>query len=412
MNVSIDFCQLEKFFTEELIIKGNSYIKKIEENKQLGFTDLPENEEYAEICLNLVNSLDKEIDTLLVLGIGGSALGTSMVLDAIPEKVSKKIIVLDNVDPNTIEKVSKSIQPEKTIINVVSKSGGTVEPISQFKYFFKQFEEELGKEKAINHCVLTTDKEKGVLRKLANNLNFKTLPIPENVGGRFSILTPVSLFPLAFAGIDIKKLLKGAKTTKDNGSVLAIKSAILDFKMYLDKKNIKILFPYSDRLFTFGQWYLQLFGESLGKKLNNLGETVHTGQTAVLAKGVTDQHSQLQLYMEGPKDKYIGFFKVEEMSNVIIPDTFNEFEGFTLTSNKTFKQLMDAEFTGTFSALEKEGVPVFKYILKTINEETIGELIYLFELQTALTGSFLNINAFDQPGVEAGKIIAKEILNS
>jgi len=411
MTVNINFRTLEPFLEEELVNKGKKFLEIIENDPQLGFTELIDTDKYVTATIDLINKLNSKIQTLLVLGIGGSALGTSMVLDAIPDKVNKKVIVIDNVDSTTIKEITKNLDIESTMINVVSKSGGTVEPISLFKYFFNIFEKKLGTKKAVEHCVLTTDSTNGVLRKLADKLNFKTLPIPSNVGGRFSILTPVGLFPLAFAGIDIVKLIKGGKKQKENGQLKAIKCAVLDYQMYKQNKNIKILFPYSDRLVTFGQWYLQLFGESLGKKHNTKGEIVNTGQTAVVAKGVTDQHSQLQLYMEGPLDKFIAFFKINNNSQLTIPETFHEFEGFTLTTGKTFEQLLNAEMKGTMDALENAQVPIFEYSLDNIDEETIGELIYLFELQTAITGYLLDINPFDQPGVEAGKIIAKKILN-
>lgn len=411
MTVNINFRKMESFLTEELINIGTSFAEEVENNPKLGFTKLTDTEKYINECQNVIKTIDKKMDTLLVLGIGGSALGTSMVLDALPDNINKKVIVIDNVDSHSIDKITKTLNPSTTIINIVSKSGGTVEPISQFKYFFNIFEKQLGTEKAIEHCILTTDSKDGVLRKLADKLHFKTLPIPSNVGGRFSILTPAGLFPLAFAGIDISKIIKGAKNQKDYGQLKAVKSAVIDYHMYKQNKNIKILFPYSDRLVTFGQWYLQLFGESLGKRYNNNGEIVNTGQTAVVAKGVTDQHSQLQLYMEGPSDKFIAFFKVTKNKKITIPDTFGDYEGFTLTSGKTFEQLLNAEMEGTMTALEESGMPIFEYSLENVDEETIGELIYLFELQTAITGSLLGINAFDQPGVEAGKIIAKKILS-
>ncbi len=411
MAVHINYKKQQKLITDNLMEKGYKFAKEIENDANLGFTELTDTLEYVEKSEEIVKSLPTEIDTLLVLGIGGSALGTSMILNALPDKTNKNVVVLDNVDSNTIDKITNEIDISKTAINVVSKSGGTVEPISLFKYFFKIFENKLGFEQTVNRCILTTDREKGVLRALANKYNFKTLPIPSNVGGRFSILTPVSLFPLAFAGINIKQIVTGAKNFKENKIEQSVIGAITDYLMWQQQKTIKVLFPYSDKLVTFGHWYLQLFAESLGKKYDKNKKEVRTGQTAVIAKGVTDQHSQLQLYMEGPKDKYIAFFSVKNNKQVTIPDTFHNIEGFTLTSNKTFEQLMNAEMIGTMQALEEAGVPILHYQLDEINEQTLGELIYLFEMQTAITGYFLNINPFDQPGVEAGKIIAKKILS-
>ncbi len=414
MKISLQLRKLENFKNDvkfnSLFEKGLKYADEIEKDEAIGFTDLPETDRYIEQAKAVSERLPDGIDTLLVLGIGGSALGAKMVRDCFSAYLNKNLIILDNVDPYTIHDVAKKINPEKTVINVISKSGSTVEPISQFKFFYNLFELELGREEALKRVVVTTDIAKGSLRKLADQLGLLSLEVPENVGGRFSVLTPVGIFPLEYCGIDTKKLLEGALKQKQEGKGLAVTGAVLDYLFYNKGKNIKVLFIYSDRLFRFGEWYLQLFGESLGKRFDKSGKEVNVGATGVLAKGVTDQHSQVQLYREGPDDKFYAFFKINKKIDVLIPDSFDKFEGFSYLSGKRFSQLMDAECEGTMQALENAGRPVVLYEIDEIDLEAMGELIYLFELQTAVCGYLYNINPFDQPGVEEGKVIAKKLL--
>ncbi len=414
MKVNLNLRKLENLKQDKefnsLMEKGVKFAEEIEKDEAIGFTSLVETDEFIKQSRIVSEKLPEGIDTLLVLGIGGSALGTKMVRDCFYNSLTKKLIVLDNVDPDTVYQVAKGINPEKTVINVISKSGSTVEPISLFKFFYNLFERELGRENTLKRIVITTDRTKGNLRKLADSLGLLSLEVPENVGGRFSVLTPVGIFPLEYCGLDTQRLLNGGLKQKNEGKDMAITGAVLDYLFYNKGKNIKVLFIYSDRLFRFGEWYLQLFAESLGKRLDKNGNEINVGATGVLAKGVTDQHSQVQLYKEGPDDKLFSFFKVNEKTDILIPDSFNEYEGFSYLSGKTFSQLMDAECEGTMQALENAGRPVILYEIDEIDLEAMGELIYLFELQTAVCGYLYNINPFDQPGVEEGKIIAKKLL--
>ncbi len=414
MGIKLDLRRLNYIKDEKdfsiLYEKAFKYADLIENDPAIGFTELPESDRYILESKRVCERLPEKIDTLVVLGIGGSALGAKMIRDCFPENLKKRLIILDNIDPDTIHNVAKEINPYNTVINVISKSGSTVEPISQFKFFYNLFEVELGKEEALRRIVVTTDMEKGNLRKLADDLNILSLEVPSNVGGRFSVLTPVGIFPLEFCGIDTSKLLNGAFEQKKNGRNIAVTGAVLDYIFYNSGKNIKVSFIYSDRLYRFGEWYLQLFAESLGKRFDREGNEIKTGATGVLAKGVTDQHSQVQLYKEGPDDKLFAFFKVNKKTDVLIPESFSEFEGFSYLNGKTFSQLMDAECEGTMQALENEGKPLILYEIDEVSLKSLGELIYLFELQTAVTGYLFNINPFDQPGVEEGKVIAKKLL--
>ncbi len=396
----------------ELARKAEGFFGKICEDPEIGFTDLPENLVYVDQCDEALNRLPAGSETLYILGIGGSALGTSMLINAFSDKCVRTVVVVDNVDSNTVGRLLRQVEPEKSVINVISKSGSTVEPLSLFSAFFARFEEKLGRKEAFRRVVVTTDVEKGALRQLAEEENLISLSIPGNVGGRFSVLTPVGLFPAMFAGIDVVPLLLGAKREKREGRERAVSGAVLDYLFQEQGRNIKVLFPYCDRLKTFGDWYLQLFAESLGKLKNRRGMVVRSGQTGVVAVGVTDQHSQLQLYKEGPGDKSFFFFTLENQENVPIPDVFSGYSSFQVLKGKDFGSLMRAEAEGTMRSLEKNSLPVFEYTLSGIDGETLGALIFMFEMQTAITGYLMNVNPFDQPGVEEGKIIARKLLES
>ncbi len=414
MAVNLDLRKLQDIVNEnefkKLYQNGLAYAEEIEKDSSIGFTELPETLEHVNKAKEIADKLPENVDTLLVLGIGGSALGAKMVRDAFQNNLTKKLIILDNVDPETIYSVASSMNPEKTVINVISKSGTTVEPISQFKFFFNLFEKELGEAETLKRIVITTDREKGVLRKLADEKGILSMEVPANVGGRFSVLTPVGIFPLQYCGIDTKSLVNGALNEKKEGADKSVKGAVLDYLFFNKGKNIKVMFIYSDNLYRFGEWYLQLFAESLGKRFDRDGNEVKVGATGVLAKGVTDQHSQVQLYKEGPEDKFFAFFKIKNKKDILIPDSLSEYKELSYLNGKTFSKLMDAECEGTMQALENDGKPLILYEIDELSIENMGRLIYLFELQTAICGYLYNINPFDQPGVEEGKIIAKRLL--
>jgi len=396
----------------ELARKGELFFDRICEDPAVGFTDLPEQLIYLDHSDEALNRLPAGMETLYVLGIGGSALGTSMLLRAFPDSCRRRVVVVDNVDSDTIHRLLNEMEPEKSVLNVISKSGSTVEPLSLFSAFFAHLAEKLGEKEAFRRVVVTTDIKKGALRQLAEEKGLISLSIPNNVGGRFSVLTPVGLFPAMFAGIDPVHLLLGAKREKREGRGRAVCGAVLDYLSQEQNRNIKVLFPYCDRLKTFGDWYLQLFAESLGKLKNRRGMVVRSGQTGVVAVGVTDQHSQLQLYKEGPGDKSFFFFTVKEQKDVPIPAVFDNYSSFEVLRGKAFGELMQAEAEGTMQSLERNSLPVFEYQLEKLDGETLGALIFMFEMQTAITGYLMNVNPFDQPGVEEGKLIARKLLES
>ncbi|MCX7910292.1 MAG: glucose-6-phosphate isomerase [Endomicrobia bacterium] len=395
-----------------------------DENLMLGWAELPYINFEVDKILKMVQQVKNKFDTLLVLGIGGSALGNIALQTALRDKfwnsLSKqqrkgylKIYVFDNVDPDTAKSLINHLDIKKTLINVISKAGDTAETLATFFVFYNQLIKKVGKTKAKDHIIITTGPKTGFLRELVNQGYCRyDFTIPENVGGRFSVLSPVGLVSAALAGINIKQLLLGAKNMaeyckvgkpveqKDMLNNPAFMFALINYLFYQKGKHICVMMAYSDRLYGFADWFRQLWAESLGKEKDNQGNTVNIGPTPIKALGVTDQHSQLQLYREGPNDKIIVFLSVEKFAaEVKIP----KFPKPHYLSGHSLNELLKAEEKATMASLTQANRPNINIILPQINEESIGELIYMLELATAYAGELFNIDAFNQPGVVLGK---------
>ena len=388
---------------------------------KMAWRDLPHNQDkIVEEILSYVVEKTPQIKALVVLGIGGSALGPIALQQAlhspyynIHEKFRggrPQLFVLDNIDPATINDLLHMIELDKTLFSVVSKSGSTSETMSQFMIVKELLETKLGKEKARNHIVCTTDETEGNLIKIAKTEGYKTFYVPSAVGGRFSQLCPVGLLPAAFCGLDIKALLAGAAhadkicQNPDYMKNPAYIFAILHYIALQEGKNISVMMPYADSLKFMADWHAQLWAESLGKKYDNEGEIVNVGQTPVKALGATDQHSQVQLYTEGPHDKVAVFLGVENyISDITIPKTFEDIPSLGFLGGNSMAKLLKTQQMATEYALLQAGRPNMTITLPEVNEYTMGQLFYILEVATAFAGELLNINAFDQPGVEEGK---------
>jgi len=404
--------------TGELQRVQNS-MRMMREIDELGFADLPGNEAMAREVAKLAKRY-KDFDDVVVLGIGGSALGFIALKDALLHpfhnlltegRVAPRFHVLDNIDPELVGGVLNLIDPTKTLVCVITKSGSTAETVGQFLIFYDYFVAKLGgKAEANKRFVFITDPDKGPLRALANEEGIATLPVPANVGGRFSVFCPVGLFPAALAGIKINALLKGAGealTTGLEAPVLSSPSfvgAALHFLHYQQGRRIAVMMPYANSLFRTADWFRQLWAESLGKANDVAGKPVHIGPTPLAALGATDQHSQVQLFAEGPDDKLYTFLRVEKMRRDLpYPKSPWKQDAFTYFKGRSMRKLLDAEAEATRYALTEAGRPCVTVFMPRLNEETIGRLLMHLELQTAAAGLLFNINAFDQPGVEAGK---------
>jgi glucose-6-phosphate isomerase len=364
-------------------------------------------------------------DHVLVLGIGGSALGTKALLNALRRpgwnewddegrEFFPRLTILENVDPTSVAAALERIDPRRVLVNVISKSGGTAETMAQYLVVRAWLETALG-EAAHRHLVFTTDPSRGALRELAQRDHVPTLDVPADVGGRFSVLSPVGLLPAALVGIDVDGLLTGARTAVDRSEAEALllnPPALYAALHWLADTSlgarVHVLMPYTDRLREFAEWYRQLWAESLGKRVDRSGKVVHLGPTPVAAVGATDQHSQVQLFMEGPFDKVITFVEVEDLGvDVTIPGTSSSSDALPADldylTGHTLGELLHAEYQATSAALSQMGRMNCTLHFPNLSSETMGEAIMFFQLATGYAGVWYGIDPFDQPGVELGK---------
>jgi glucose-6-phosphate isomerase len=363
-------------------------------------------------------------DTMVVLGIGGSALGNIALQGALnpstynlldPAKRSgPRMFVVDNVDPAYFGGVLEmcAAQPgglQRTLFNVISKSGETAETAAQFMVIRERLKAILGKDHAAN-VVAVTDPRKGTMRQICEREGYVTLPVPDGVGGRFSVLSPVGLFSAAMCGGDIDALLDGAASmdalcsrpelAKNPAAMLAF--LLVELGQTKGKTN-HVLMPYANGLYLLADWYRQLWAESLGKQKDLQGNTVYAGFTPIKALGTTDQHSQVQLYREGPNDKVLGLVEVEKHAmDVTIPSGLGV-DALKYLEGQKMSVLLAAEKRATEYALVESERPNFTIRFPQIDAFHVGQFIQLWQVTTAYAGLLLGIDAYDQPAVELGK---------
>jgi glucose-6-phosphate isomerase len=378
----------------------------------------------------------RTFDHLLILGIGGSALGMRALLTALRPAAWNEwpadrrdgwptVTILENVDPMTVAATLDRLDPRRTLVNVISKSGGTAETLAQYLIVRGWLEQAVGATALRYHVIVTTDPERGPLRALVREEGFTSFEVPPAIGGRFSVLTAVGLLPAALVGLDIRALVAGAADALQaaESDVLAdnlpARWAGLQWQAQLTRAaNIHVLMPYSDRLRDTAEWFRQLWAESLGKQHDRSGAEVFRGPTPLAAIGATDQHSQVQLFMEGPFDKTITFIRTADtMQMVPIP-------GEQRTENReprlpgsaspleylpghTLGQLLDAEFLATREALRQRGRMNMTLTLEAVGPRELGHLLMFFQLATGYAGVWYDVNPFDQPGVELGKDLTR-----
>jgi len=388
--------------------------------KDVGFYDVPLATDVVKSITTEVTRLRSLADDMVVLGIGGSSLGGQAICAALSATNDRSFRVhfVDNVDPDTLATLLARLEPERTCALVISKSGGTMETIAELLILRRWFRVTLGQGETRSRMTFVTGPESGLLRELSQSEGIRAFDIPTNVGGRFSVLTPVGLLPAAFAGVDIAALLEGAaamveRVTADE--VMKNPACVLAAGAHLCATDLErrslVMMPYADALRTTSSWFVQLWAESLGKRLNRLGEEVHAGQTPIPAVGVTDQHSQLQLIIEGPADKAVLLVEVEKARSTLpIPDELGEREEAAYLHGRDLGEVLSASFRATRAALLDSGVPVLHVTLPTLDPHTVGGLLILLEAACACTGIMMGINPFDQPGVEAGKRMALGLL--
>lgn len=408
-------------------------VKAVAENRGtgwLGWTELPyDQEEIVKQIEETAASVRKEYEAFVVLGIGGSALGPIAIQQALnhlhynelpaEKRGGPRFYVEDNIDPERMAALLDVIDVSKTCFNIITKSGGTAETMSQYLILSTALKNAVG-EGWQKHIIATTDKVNGNLIKLAKQEGFRLFHVPATVGGRFSELCPVGLLPAAVCGIDIRGMLHGAQCmdrrckSENVWENPALLEAVLQYICMQEKGvNVQVVMPYADSLKYMADWFCQLWAESLGKNMTRDGQPCHVGQTPTKALGVTDQHSQLQLYTEGPFDKVVTLMKVGTFrAETAIPHGCEAFPDVAFLGGKTLNRLIEAERQGTEYALYKAGRMSQTITLPVVNAQTIGQLIYFFEMATAYEGELLNIDAFNQPGVEESKIASYAVLGN
>jgi glucose-6-phosphate isomerase len=376
----------------------------------LGFYNLPEH--YISPIQDFMASLDPRFDTMVVLGIGGSALGNRALYSALRTErgLPRRLFVYDNVDPVFLHEILAQIDLDATIFNIITKSGTTAETMAGYMILADLIRRKYPSDYT-RRIVITTDREKGFLRQVVSQEGYPSFVVPDNVGGRFSVLSDVGLVSSAFAGMDIARLLEGAAAMRERCSALdtwsnpAYLNGLLHYLYMREGKNISVMMPYSNSLYDLADWYRQLWAESLGKRHDLKGREVLVGQTPVKALGTTDQHSQVQLYTEGPHDKVFTFLSVEHFNHdYSIPNLHPDRPEVSYLGGRKLSELLNAERLATEIALTKAHRPNANIIFPQLDEYHLGEFIMMYEIQTVFTGKLLHINPLDQPGVEAGKI--------
>jgi glucose-6-phosphate isomerase len=396
-------------------------VRRRRRDGEYGFYGLVDQVATVREIRKFAEGLGQAHDHVLVLGIGGSALGTKALLNALRRpawnewddegrEYFPRLTVLENVDPTTIRAALGRIDPRRVLVNVISKSGGTAETMAQYLVVRAWLEESLGAA-AYRHLVFTTDPGRGALRELAGREGVATLDVPPTVGGRFSVLSPVGLLPAALVGIDVQALLDGARQAverAESDDLLQNPAALYAALQWsADRESharLHVLMPYTDRLRDLAEWYRQLWAESLGKRVDREGRVVNVGPTPLAAVGATDQHSQVQLFMEGPFDKVISFLVVDDLGDDLpIPQRPDLPPDLSYLPGHTLGELLRAEFDATSAALARMGRMSCTVRLPALTPSTVGEVIMFFQIATGYAGVWYGIDPFDQPGVELAK---------
>ncbi len=418
---------------ESPVRAAHKILRKERKEKTYGFYDLHKDKATLKaVKTAAAGFLEKGFDNLVILGIGGSALGITALHTALTppfynemtrrqRKGHPRLFVMDNIDPVTFRGMMRICPPRKSLYVVISKSGGTAETISQCMIMADAMEKKIGKAAIKDHLVVITSPKgknapKSLLHPVVAEYQCQSFEIPLNVGGRFSVFTPVGLFPAAMLGIDVDGLLAGCAAMDKRCAKAGLMEnpaylrATVQFLMDTKKgKNMSVMMPYADGLKDVADWYCQLWAESLGKRFNLEGEEVFSGQTPIKALGATDQHSQVQLYREGPNDKIFNIVELGRFDKSLrIPNALGKIRELDYLRGKSMNRLMSAETRGTLDALKESKRPCMRIILPRLNAHTVGQLLYMLEVETAMAGRLYNVNTFDQPGVEAGKQIARK----
>ena len=414
-KVGIDKKEIMKYKERVEKIHNNLHERASKKDDFVGWLELPTNYDKKEFkrIQTAAKRINKDSDILLVIGIGGSYLGARAVIEALSSsfynmqtlKQRKHTLVLfagNNLSPNYINDLIEVIGDKDISINVISKSGTTTEPAIAFRIFREILENKYGIDEARSRIYVTTDKAKGALKTLSEEEGYETFVIPDNVGGRFSVLTPVGLLPIAVAGIDIEKLMKGAKLAQDNFNDEKLKYnecyqyAVIRNILYKQGKTTEVFANYEPKMHYMTEWLKQLFGESEGKE-----------EEGIFPAGIdltTDLHSMGQYMQQGLRNLFETVLSIETpKSNITINSDDDNLDGLNYLAGKDLDYVNKKAMEGTIEAHVSGGVPNIVFKIEKLDEENLGGLIYFFELACAMSGSILKVNPFNQPGVEEYK---------
>ena len=390
--------------------------------EQHRYRSLPTDGEMLRQVRGAVRKYGGKFENLVVLGIGGSALGNIALQTALnpayhnllpgSKRRGPRLFVMDNVDPmqfgDLVETLGTGLK--QTLFNVISKSGETAETAAQFLIMRDLLAKKLGAKALTRQMLVTTDPEGGTMRGIVDAEGFDALTVPPGVGGRFSVLSAVGLFSAGMCGIDVAKLLGGAAAMNARVGVRSVTKnpaamlALLLHAFYVRGKRLHVMMPYSYQLKDLSDWYRQLWAESLGKRHDLEGQEVLLGPTPIKALGTTDQHSQVQLYREGPNDKVFIFLEVEKFGrDVKIPRAKGVPAELKYLEGQSLGKLINAEKQATEFALVASQRPCLTIRFPAVNADTVGQFILLWEAATSIAGGLLNINPYDQPAVQTGK---------
>jgi glucose-6-phosphate isomerase len=420
MAVSLGAAGIRDEEVDALAPRAKAAVDKTQELRRagtIGFFDLPDNGTEVRAAMDFAQGLSKSIDTLVVLGIGGSSLGPHALYDALVPPfdgvrarapgMPRRLFFPDNSDPETFAALLDVCALDKTVFAVVIKSGNTAETAAQLLVVHDRLVQKLGAAAVPRHLIAITDPDKGPLREVARELGLTTFPVPPSVGGRFSVLSAVGLLPAAVAGIDVTGLLEGGRAMRDRVAtetdVWKNPALFLASVLYLHhmerKRPMVVAMPYADALLSTADWFRQLWAESLGKD--------GRGPTPIASRGATDQHSQLQLYVDGPDDKTFLLLAPKSRRDLKIPDgPIAKNDAFAYLVGKGIGELLDAEMRGTRASLSRRGRPNATILLERMDARSLGALFMLFEAATAFAGPLYGVNPYDQPGVEEAKNLA------
>lgn len=396
---------------------------------EIGFFDLPGDHALGDRTREAASAVFDGCEALVVVGIGGSALGALALRNALLPPAWNELTpsarggrprlhVLDNPDPRTVSALTERLDLSRTFFNFVSKSGATSETLAHFLVVHRALVDALGPRAAERHVLFTTGPTGGAFRRLAAELRAPTLPVPSNVGGRFSVLSPAGIFPAAAVGIDTAAVLAGAgdmarrcATPELGRNPAGMLAALLHSAATEADAPIHVFMPYSDRARALARWFQQLWAESLGKSLDRRGARVETGPTPLPAAGAQDLHSLLQLFMEGPRDKVAVFLGLRDPGvDVPIPAAPSDDPAFAHLAGRTLFQLLDAERRATAEALRRASRPNMTITADRLDARNLGALFMLFQIAVVYAGALYGVDPLNQPGVELAKRLTRDFL--